>query len=198
MRRLLLRQVKLFLLLLIGYLLQVCVMPYCKVGTITPSMIVACIAVVTVGYGRLRAFWAGAFFGILTETFLASVPMMYLMLYPVVALLCSVACADKTANRLQYERSIGLPGRNINPLLRTVVCAILNALCIEVVNLVYAYLRGAVLTGTAVGRAAMCIITTALLTALVMVPMRRFLGFRKPVEKSPEEVRYGKPMQINP
>lgn len=197
MRNMLWRQVKMFLLILLGYLLQVCVMPYLKVGNITPSMLVACIAIVTVGYGRLRALWAGAFYGIVMETFLASVPMLNLMLYPVCALLCSVPCADKSAARLQYERSIGKAGRNISPLLRTVVCAVLNATVIEIVHLVYAYLDGAVLTGTAIGRALTCVVSTAALTALVMVPARKFLGFRKPDPESPAQVRYGKPLKLD-
>ena len=194
MRSMFLRQARFFLVLLLGYLLQVCVMPYLKLGSITPSILLACTAVITVGYGRLRALWADAFYGILTETFLASVPMLNLMAYPVVALLCSVPCADKSASRLQYERSIGKAGRNSSPLLRTVTCAFLNALCIEVVNLVYAYLRGAALTPTAVGRAAVCILSTAALTALVMIPLRRLLGFRKPEPKAEQELRFGKPM----
>lgn len=196
MRDLILRQVKLFLVLLLGYLLQVCVIPYFRLGDITPNVMLACTAVITVGYGRLRALWAGAFYGILLETFLTSVPMLNLMTYPVVALLCSVPCADKSASRLQLERSVGKAGRNINPLLRTVLCAVLNTFCIEVVNLVYAYLRGAVLTPTAVGRALMCILTTAALTALLMMPLRRMLGFRKPVPKTEQELRFGKPMQM--
>ena len=197
MRDMIWRQVKLFLLLLLGYLTQVCIMPYIQVGGITPSMLIACIAVVTVGYGRLRALWAGALYGILMETFLASVPMLNLMLYPIVALLCSVPCADKSASRLQYERSIGKAGRNISPLLRTVICAVLNGVCVEVVHLVYAYLDGAAITSSSIGRAAVCIASTAALTALVMLPARKFLGFRKPDPESPAQVRYGKPLRLD-
>ena len=197
MRNLILRQVKLFAAILAGYLVQVCIMPYLMIGDITPSMLVACTAVITVGYGRLRALWTGAIYGILLETFLTAVPMFNLMLYPIAALLCSVPCADKSASRLQYERSVGKAGRNSSPLLRTVICAILNAVCIEVVSLIYAYMRGAVLTSTAVGRAVMCILSTAVLTAIVMLPMRLFLGFRKPDPRAEQEIRYGKPMQFN-
>ena len=196
MREMIWRQVRLFLVILGGYLVQVCIMPYLQAGDVTPNMLVATIAVVTVGYGRLRALWAGAFYGILMETFLASVPMFNLMLYPVCALLCSVPCADKSAARLQYERSIGKAGRNISPLLRTVICAALNAVCIEVVNLVYKYLNGAALTATAVGRALLCIAATAALTALIMIPMRKLLGFRRPDPEPTAQVRYGKPMRL--
>lgn len=197
MRSMIIRQLKLFAFILAGYLVQVCVMPYFKVGDITPSMLVASIAVVTVGYGKLRALWIGLIYGILMEIFLVSVPMLNLLLYPICALVCSLFCSDKSASRRQYERSIGKSGRNINPLVRTVFCAFINALIIEVINLTYAYLDGAVLTGRAVGRAATCIFATAALTALIMVPARRLLGFRKPTPESPAVLRYGKPLQLD-
>ena len=196
MRSMIIRQLKLFAFILAGYLVQVCVMPYFKVGDITPSMLVASIAVVTVGYGKLRALWIGLIYGILMEIFLVSVPMLNLLLYPICALVCSLFCSDKSASRRQYERSIGKAGRNISPLLRTVICAALNAVCIEVVNLVYKYLNGAALTATAVGRALLCIAATAALTALIMIPMRKLLGFRRPDPEPTAQVRYGKPMRL--
>lgn len=190
------RQIKLFLVLLLGYLVQVCVMPYLKVGGITPNIIASCIALITVGYGRLRALWAGLFYGILLETFLASVPMMNLLTYPVSALLCSVFFADKTATRIQHEQARGKTGRNVSPLLRTVLCAAALCVCIEIVNLVYASLSGASFTMTALGRALTCILSTAALTALIMIPVRRFMGFRKQTPKADPVIRYGKPMQL--
>lgn len=197
MRSMIWRQAKLFLLLLLGYLVQVCVMPHLQVSGITPNIMVACVAVATVGYGRLRALWAGAFYGILLETFLASVPMLNLLLYPVTALLCSVFFADKSASRLQYERSMGKAGRNISPLLRTILCAAVNCLFIEIVNLTYAYLAGAVLSSAAVSRALTCILSTAVLTALIMLPARRFLGFRRQLPKATQVVHFGKPLKLD-
>lgn len=192
-----LRQVKLFLVVLFGYLVQVCVMPYCQVNGITPSLLAAVVAIVTVGYGRLRALWVGAFYGIVLETLLPTVTMLNLLLYPVSALLCSVPCADKSVARLQYERSIGKAGRNISPLLRTVVCALLNALVYEIVNIVYLYLRGSDLTAITFSRALTAILTTTALTALIMIPVRKLLGFRKPEPENPAEVRFGKPLKLD-
>ena len=57
-RRYIWLQVKFFLVIALGYLLQVCVMPYVSIGGVTPSLIYAVIAILTVGYGRLRALWA--------------------------------------------------------------------------------------------------------------------------------------------
>ena len=197
MRSMIFRQVKLFAFILCGYLMQVCVMPYFKIGPITPNMMVATIAIVTVGYGRLRALWTGLIYSLLLITFLSSMPMIDLLLYPISALLFSVFCADKTASRLQYERSIGKAGRNISPLLRTVVCAFLNAVAVEFVNLVYTYLLGATFTATAFSRALTCVLCTTALTALIMLPARRLLGFRKPEPEGTQELRFGKPLKLD-
>ena len=47
------------LVVLLGYLCQVCVMPYFAVNNVTPSLLFAVTAIVTVCYGKLRAFWVG-------------------------------------------------------------------------------------------------------------------------------------------
>ncbi|MGN0793457.1 MAG: hypothetical protein ACI4MG_03160 [Aristaeellaceae bacterium] len=196
MRKAILRQVKLWLMVFLGYLCQVCIVsPYVQLGKVSPSLLLAMVAIVTVGYGRLRALWAGAFYGILMETFLPGVSMLNLLYYPVSALLCSVFFADKSASRLQYERSIGKAGRNISPLLRTVLCAAVNALIYEIVNVVYMYLGGAALTMAQIGKSLTGIIATTGLTALVMLPVRKLLGFRKPEPENPAELRFGKPLR---
>lgn len=197
MRNAILRQVKLAILVLLGYLMQVCVMPYLKVGSITPSMLLAVIAIVTVGYGRLRALWVGAFYGIVMETLLPTVPMLNLMFYPVSALLCSVPTADKSATRLQYERSIGKAGRNVSPVLRTILCALLNTLVYEIVNLVYMYLGGAAIDGDQITRALTAIALTTTVAAVVVVPVRKLLGFRKPDPENPAQLRFGKPLKLD-
>lgn len=198
MRKAIIRQVKLILMVLLGYLCQVCIVsPYVKVGSVSPSLLLAMVAIVTVGYGKLRALWIGAFYGIVMETFLPNVSMLNLMFYPVSALLCSVFFADKSASRLQYERSIGKAGRNISPLLRTILCAALNALIYEIVNVVYMYLGGAALTMAQVSKSLTGVAATTGLTALVMLPVRKLLGFRKPDPENPAELRFGKPLRLD-
>lgn len=191
MRKAILRQVKLWLMVFLGYLCQVCIVsPYVQLGKVSPSLLLAMVAIVTVGYGRLRALWAGAFYGILMETFLPGVSMLNLLYYPVSALLCSVFFADKSAPRLQYERSIGKAGRNISPLLRTVLCAALIVTIYEMVNLVYMYLNGAGLTGSLIRRGLADVFGTTLLTAIIMIPVRKLLGFRKMEEEHAPEMRF--------
>lgn len=190
MRQALMRQVKLFLAILLGYLAHVTIMPYLRLGDVTPSLLIATTAIVAIGYGLLRGLWAGLFYGIVMEIMLPTVPMLNLLFYPITALLCSAVFADRSAAQLQYARSIGKRGRNRSPLLRTVLFALLNVVIYEAVNLVYMYLNGAALTGSLIMRGVTDIFATTALTAVIMVPVRKFLGFRKQEEEQAPELRF--------
>ena len=181
-------QVKFFLVVLLGYLLQACVMPYLKVGGVTPNLLLAVIAIVTVGYGRLRALWVGAIYGILTETMMPTLTLLNLALYPVSAAFMSMFFADKSEKRLEYERSLGKAGRNVNPYLRTLGCAAMNVLLYEIVNVFYMYLSGAELSMTMLYDSLADVLGTTALTAVILLPVRRFLGFRR-LRREPERVR---------
>ena len=181
-------QVKFFLVVLLGYLLQACVMPYLKVGGVTPSLLLAVVAIVTVGYGRLRALWVGAIYGILTETMMPTLTLLNLALYPVSAAFMSMFFADKSEKRLEYERSLGKAGRNVNPYLRTLGCAAMNVLLYEIVNVFYMYLSGAELSMTMLYDSLADVLGTTALTAVIMLPVQRFLGFRR-LRREPERVR---------
>lgn len=191
MRRSFMRQLKLLIVVLLGYLMQVSVMPHLRIGAITPSLLIPVIAIVTVGYGKLRAFWIGAAYGIVMETMLPTVPMLNLMLYPVSALFCSVFFADRSAARLQYERSMGKPGRNRSPYLRTMLCTAANTLVHEIVNVVYMYLGGTSLTMAQVGKSLTSVLATTLVAVVLMYPVRKLLGFRAAAPENPVELRFG-------
>ena len=189
-RQTLIRQAKLILVILVGYLAHVSIMPYINVGGTSPSLLIATTAIVTVGYGILHGLWAGMFYGIVMETLLPTVPMLNLLFYPISALLCAVFFADRSEAQLQYARSIGKRGRNISPLLRTVLCAMVNVVIYEIVNLVYMYLSGAVLSAALIQRAMTDVLTTTVLTAVIMIPVRKLLGFRKKEEAPVAELRF--------
>lgn len=190
MRQALLRQIKLILVILVGYLAHVSLMPYLKFGDVSPSMLIATTAIVTVGYGLLRGLWTGMFYGIVMETMLPTVPMLNLLFYPISALLCSVFFADRSEAQLQYARSIGKRGRNISPLLRTVLCAMVNVIIYEFVNLVYVYLSSSNLSADLIQRGLTDVLATTLLTAVIMVPVRKLLGFRKKEETQAPAMRF--------
>ena len=184
------RQAKLILVILVGYLAHVSIMPYINVSGTSPSLLIATTAIVTVGYGILHGLWAGMFYGIVMETLLPTVPMLNLLFYPISALLCAVFFADRSEAQLQYARSIGKRGRNISPLLRTVLCAMVNVIIYEIVNLVYMYLSGAVLSAALIQRAMTDVLSTTVLTAVIMIPVRKLLGFRKKEEAPVAELRF--------
>ena len=186
-----LRQLRLLFVLLLGYLLQVCVMPSFPIADVTPSLIFAVIAIVTVGYGRIRALWAGAFYGIILETMMPSISLFNLALYPIAALFCSAFFADRSETQLEYERSLGRPGRNWNPYLRTPLCCMLNVLIYEIVNITYMYLGGNPPTPDVLGRAAVNILYSTALCMALAWPIRRFLGFRRLKEENPATMRFG-------
>ncbi len=189
-RQTLIRQAKLILVILVGYLAHVSIMPYINVSGTSPSLLIATTAIVTVGYGILHGLWAGMFYGIVMETLLPTVPMLNLLFYPISALLCAVFFADRSEAQLQYARSIGKRGRNISPLLRTVLCAMVNVIIYECVNLVYMYLSGAVLSAALIQRAMTDVLSTTVLTAVIMIPVRKLLGFRKKEEAPVAELRF--------
>lgn len=182
-------QIKFFLVVFLGYLLQVCLMPHLRIGGVTPSLLFAIIAIVTIGYGRLRALWVGSIYGILMETMCPTITMVNLLLYPLAAGFLSMFFADKSEKRLEYERSIGKAGRNVNSYLRTMGCGASGVLIYEIVNVIYMYLGGAAITWPVISQAFSNIFWSTALTALIMVPLRRFLGFkklRKPADPKPK------------
>ena len=168
---------------LLAYLLQVCVMPDIRFGGVSPNLLYAVAAVITVCYGRLRAYWTGAVFGILTEITMPSLKFFNLVVYPLLISFSAVFFADKSEKRIEEERSQGKPGRNGNVYLRTVLDVCLCMVLHETIHITYMFLGGADLTAAQMGRAGTGILLTAALTALIMVPLRRLLGFRHPVHE---------------
>ena len=111
------------------------------------------------------------------EIMLPSITFFNLLLYPVAAIFSSLPFADKSDKRLEYERSVNKQAKNMNPYLRTVLCAGLNTFIYELINLVYVSLGGTALTPDHLGRAALDLLLTMALAAVLMLPVRRFLGF---------------------
>ena len=172
------RALKVLALLLLTYLLHVCLMPHVKLLGVTPSLVFALTAVLTVGLGKLRAAWVGMFYGILLEIMQPTRTLFNLLIYPIAAIFGALIFADKSVQQLEYERGLGKPGRNASPYVRTPLCALADTAVYEIVNLAYVYLRGAPLTGVMLLRGLADLILTALIAAVIMIPIRRFLGIR--------------------
>ena len=173
------RYICLALMIILGYLCEVCVIPYFSVFGVTPNLLYVVIAVITVAFGKLRAFWAGLIYGLLMEIMLPSVQFLNLVIYPVTTLFCSFAFADKPLKTIEYERATERKRKEYPAWIRTVLCAALNTLIYEAVNITYIYLGGSVLTISHYLRALADVILTSLLCLVLLFPLRRLTLGRK-------------------
>ena len=173
------KYVILLLLTILGYLNEVCVMPYVKIFGVTPNLLYAVIGIVTVAYGKLRAFWVGLVFGILMQVMLPSVTMLNLAIYPLTTLFCSFAFADKPLKTLEYERVVKQQRKELPPWLRTVLCAMLNTFVYEIVQITYIYLGGSPLTVPHFLRGLADVALTGALCFLLQFPVRRAIFGRR-------------------
>ena len=190
---------KALLLTLAAYLTQACVMRYFAVGGICGSVLFAVLAILTVSLGKKYTFCASCIIGMLMESMLSNVPGLYIIAYPVIAMICATFFADMSDRQRERRRMINDLRRSrhgegkgarrlINRLmginrdgdlpahLRIVLCAALMDLILNVALIAYMYLIGVDMSFTHVGRALASIVYTSALTALLMVPVRYFLG----------------------
>lgn len=165
----------LFLLTVFGYLFEVCVMPYVRILGVTPNLLYVVIGIVTVAYGKLRAFWVGLFYGLLMQIMIPSVTYLNLALYSLTTLFCSFAFADKPLKTLEYERAVNRERRELPAWIRTVLCTMLNTFIYEVIQITYIYLGGWPLTVTHFLRGISDVLLTGLLCLVLQYPLRRLL-----------------------
>lgn len=176
------RYLALMILVPLGYLFHVCVMPYLHdLLGVTPNLLYAVIAIVTVAYGRLQAFWVGLLYGLLLEIMLPSITFLSLGVYTVTSLFVSFPFADKSLQRLEMDRALNRKSRELPAWLRTVLCAMVNVFFYEVINIAYIYLDGSELTAAHFFRGLADVGLTGLLTLIILFPIRRMI-FGKKVE----------------
>ena len=156
MRNVFWRQIRLLLVVFIGYLFHVTVMT--QLDT-TVSII-------------------------LLETMVPGVKLLNLVFYPICAMLMSLFFTDKSAARLQYDMSNHRRGRNRSVYLRTPLCALCAALLYEAVSIIYIAMSSAELSSAFFTRALTDALMTTLTAVVLMWPLRRLLGFGAPVSKA--------------
>lgn len=174
------RKYSVFIILTVfGYLCEVCIIPYVKIFGVSPNLLYAVIGIVTVAYGKLRAFWVGMIYGILMQTMLPSITYLQLALYPISTLFCSFAFADKPLKKLEYERIVNRQRKELPAWIRTVLCATLNTFVYEVVQITYIYLGGSLITLSHFLRGLADIFGTGLLCLILQYPVRLILFGRR-------------------
>ncbi len=107
----LVRPLRVVFLTFLSYLLDVCVMRHLSIGPVTASASLAGIAIITVSYGRKAAFCAGCIIGILMECMLSSVPVLYLLSYPIISMLCAQWFADLSDRQRERRKLAVAMGR---------------------------------------------------------------------------------------
>lgn len=174
---------------MLTYLFQVSVMPYFKINGISPNLLVITISVIAVGFGRLRSFWTGAIFGILLEVMTPTVTLLNMAFYTVASFIAFIF-TDKTQQQLDYRRSQGRSGYNMNPLLRTALCCLLLIVLYNVVNMLKIYLSGYEVTVIHISRSLLSVVLTEVFCLILMMPLRLFMGLHYVPLKKEKALRY--------
>ena len=195
--------VKITFLVMLFYLVQSTVVPHMKLWGIVPNLYMICAAILTVSYGKKYAFACGAVFGILLEVMLPSLPILNLVIYPALTLLCAQIFSDmseikrellriKIAQRQAESRIVAVGGveqkrryhldfrrktaDDMEPHLRIFLNALMLTLLYDLVMLAYFALEGVSIGFNHVLRMLQSLFYTALWCAS-MFPARLFLGF---------------------
>lgn len=171
---------KVLLLTLLAYLTQVCVMQYFSIGGVVGSVPFAWLAILVVSYGKKYGFCASCLIGILMECMLANVPVLYLVAYPIITMLCAQVFADMSERERQRRRTAGAKKSkretDLPVLIRIPCCAAMMSLILETVLCAYLYLIGVEITFQHAGRVLLAVLYTAGLALGLMVPLRYMLS----------------------
>lgn len=194
LRRIIKRALKLILTVFLAYLLDVCAMPYLRVGPACGSVLFAVLAVFVVSYGKVYGYLAACIAGILMESALSNVPIIYLLAYPIITMLLGQFFADRSerqveekfarmAKREERRRIKGkavnmkyAPVTDLKVYLRIPVLAGLMELLMNVVLCFYLSLIDTKIGFIQISAALLSAIYTAAVAAAVMLPLRWFLN----------------------
>lgn len=163
----------------LSYLLQTVLASDVAIGGVAPNFAIAIIAVVSIAMGRKYTFVMSLAVGYLLEIMIPSLDYIYLILYPVCAMLGALAFADKSERRMEEERTSTRKNVRLPAHIRTMLCALVSMAVFESVNLLYIYLSGIKLDMGHYSRALISLAYTTLLAGLLQFPIRRWLGIRK-------------------
>lgn len=196
-----LKLLRVLLLIFLFYLLQTSVVPHLKVFGVMPNLLMVVIAIMTVSYGKQYAFITGAVIGIMLEAMAVSIPLFYVIIYPVLALLCAQVFADMSDVKREMRRireaqrqseaaaDIKAPyarrrirlsiRRNspydMEPHLRILLNALMLTALYEGIMLIYVALGGVPVGFSHIQRALIAMVYTGA-ACVLMFPTRAFLG----------------------
>lgn len=173
------KMIKTVLLTLLTYLLQISVSPLIPVFDIAPNIALAVIAVVSVALGMKYTVLMSFVIGYFLEITLPAVNYVNLLLYPISAILCAMMFADKSERAIAEYRARQKQLKQLNPHLRTVLCAAASITFFELILLLYTNLNGVTLTFDRFVNAFISIVYTTVLAAVLQFPIRWLFRVRK-------------------
>lgn len=186
---------KTLLITILSYLLQATAMPLLGFHSVSPNINIAMLSILIVAYGRQHGLVSSIIIGILMEIMIQNLAYFHLLIYPVISILSMLAFADKTERRMEMERAMRRYYGNMNPLLRTLLCTLYMALLYELIHIGYGMLTGIELSANTYLRLLIFVGYTTLLSLLLMIPLRAFLGlpsglpkFSKSKRREPKEL----------
>lgn len=179
------RALRMALLVFVFYILQTSVFTSLRISTIQPDVMSVMLVCLTVYTGHYGAFCAGAFTGILMDTFVGQVTALYVVLYPIMAI-----GAVRSRMLLERIRMRMFKGRFLKSARRIetmIVCLIIVAFR-EGIFATYMFLNGVDLMYTHALRIIGCAVYSAILTIPGDWLVRRLL-YGKPKEEKDERVQ---------
>ncbi len=171
--------IQFLLLTLLAYLLQSTAARPLAIAGVAPNFAIAIVSVISVAMGRKYTFIMSLAVGYCLEIMLPSLDYIYLILYPVCAMLGVLAFGDRSERRLEEERTSGQKKVHLPAHLRTMLCALVSITVFESVNLLYIYLSGIKPDMGHYSRALICIAYTTALAGVLQFPIRWRLGTYK-------------------
>ena len=195
------RALKVLLLTLAAYLIQVCVMRYFTVRSVVGSVVFVVLAIIVVTCGKKYAFCSSCMIGMMMECMVANsnVPSLYVIAYPAITMLCAQTFADMTDRQLEQRRlanerrqvrisqgggkshwwhtfALRYRDTDLPPFIRIPLCAGEMDFFLNMVLIAYMYLIGEELTMIHLYRLAGSIVYTMSLALALMYPCRKLLG----------------------
>ena len=196
-----LKLLKVLMTILFFYLVQTSVMPHLRIFGVMPNLLMVAVAIMTVSFGKQYAFITGAVIGIMLEAMAVSIPLYYVIIYPVLALLCAQVFADMSDVKREMRRireaqrqseaaaeikapyarrRIRLSFRrhspyDLEPHLRILLNALMLTALYEGIMLIYVALGGVSVGFSHIRRAFVTVVYTGVMCA-AMFPARAFLG----------------------
>jgi hypothetical protein len=166
-------------LILLTYLLQAAVANDLAIAGVAPNFAIAVIAIVSIALGKKYTLIMSLTIGYLMEIMLPVLDYIYLILYPVCAMLGALAFSDKSERRMEEERTSNRRTVHLPAYIRTILSALISIVVFESVNLLYIYLSGIRPDMGHYGRALISVAYTTLLAGILQFPIRRWLGIHK-------------------